>query len=171
MKRIGLFAGTFDPVHIGHIKLALEAVRKCNLDKVYFMPERQPSRKTTETDLKERVQRLKKATKDYRSLAVLEFPEEKFSVEATLPQLQTRFPNSELFLLLGSDVASQIPRWPKVEQLLASVNLIIALRGDDKKEGIEAKLHNLRVQPKITFIKSPHPNISSTQVRSIKTIT
>ncbi|HEU5121705.1 MAG TPA: adenylyltransferase/cytidyltransferase family protein, partial [Candidatus Saccharimonadales bacterium] len=62
MRRIGIYSGTFDPVHYGHIAFAASAIRACNLDEVVFLPEPQPRYKAGVTDIAHRLALLTMAT-------------------------------------------------------------------------------------------------------------
>jgi cytidyltransferase-like protein len=90
-NKIGLFSGTFDPVHKGHIEFALKAQNKCDLEHIYFMPEESPRRKESVTDLEHRQNMLAVATSEYEALRVLNIGQERFSVQETLPVLLSGF--------------------------------------------------------------------------------
>lgn len=126
MKKIGIFSGTFDPIHNGHISFALNTVSKKRLDEVIFLPERQPRHKKGVSDFKQRLEMLRLATKPHKQLEVFELPDTQFSVSKTMPKLQKKFKGAELYFLFGSDVAAKIPTWPGAEEL---GNVIVALRG------------------------------------------
>ncbi len=72
MKKVGILAGTFDPIHIGHIAFALRAIEKAQLDKVILLPEREPRRKRNVTDFNHRLSMLKLSVKSFELLEVLE---------------------------------------------------------------------------------------------------
>src|ERR1700712_538230 len=104
MSRIGIYAGTFHPVHAGHITFALQALEAAQLDMVYFMPERRPRHKQQVEHFAHRVAMITRAAKPYQYFDVLEFVDVNFSIERTLPALQQRFAGDELVFLFGSDV-------------------------------------------------------------------
>ena len=80
MSKVGIFSGTFDPVHAGHIAFALEAMESAGLDKVYFLPESMPRRKSGVTHYAHRLAMLELALKPYNKLSILELPDKQFSV-------------------------------------------------------------------------------------------
>lgn len=166
MRRIGIFAGSFDPVHKGHIGFALAAKRSANLDAVYFLPEIQPRNKAGVTHVSHRVAMLNLAVKPHRSLHVLSLPDRHFSVKSTLPRLRKHFPRSELLLLLGSDVFLGVPDWPYNASLLKQVGLIVGVRANS---GIVAALQlvNELKQPlkELHIVESTEPAVSSRQIR------
>lgn len=157
MKKIGIFAGTFDPVHKGHISFAREAAKACALDKVFFVAERNPRNKASVTDLAHRVKMLELATTSYDDLEVLELPDAQFTVFQTLPKLQEKFAGAEMIFLLGSDVAKNLARWKNIEQLLSNVKFAIAVRSKDK---------GINIPNSSILITTPHTHISASQIRS-----
>jgi nicotinate-nucleotide adenylyltransferase len=156
-QRIGIFAGSFDPIHKGHVAIALEAKKQAKLDKIYFLPEIQPRGKVNITHIGHRMAMLKLALKPHEHLHVLELPEKQFAVSKTLPKLQHKFKDESLFLLMGSDVAKSIASWPNAKSLLKNMQLIVAKRANEK----------LPQLPKSSIIiNSPDPAVSSTNIRS-----
>jgi len=166
-KRIGIYADTFDPVHAGHISFALQALERAGLDKVYFLPERRPRHKSGVEHFGHRVAMLKKAVRPHPKFDVLELDDVSFSVIRTLPKLQTRFANSQLVFLFGSDAISSLPSWPRAARLLKQVELIIGCRWQDERSDIHELINNWPIAPRTyTIINSYAPDISSGSVRS-----
>lgn len=165
-RRIGIFSGVFDPVHDGHIQFALKAIKQAKLDKVYFLAEVKPRRKTGITHLAHRIAMLKLATKNYSVLEVLELPDRQFSVAKTLPRLNQKFFNDELFLIAGSDTLEYLSTWPLIDQLISRMNLIIGLRWDFPNQKAEDMIKHLPTLPEEIFIiKSPRTSLSSAKIR------
>ncbi|HWB38926.1 MAG TPA: nicotinate-nicotinamide nucleotide adenylyltransferase [Candidatus Saccharimonadales bacterium] len=164
--RIGIYAGTFDPVHAGHIGFALQSMKAANLDKLYFLPERQPRGKKGVEHFGHRTAMLERALKPYRKFGVIELVDTNFSVARTLPQLQQQFPDSQLVFLFGSDIVSNLANWPNVKQLLKSSELVIGLREQDDENALRQTLANWKVRPKaLTMFKSHAPKVSSGKIR------
>ena len=103
-KRIGIFAGSFNPIHAGHITLALKAIDVASLDMVYLMPERLPRHKSKLEHFGHRSAMISRAIRPHSKLALLELPERRFDVAKTLTSLERRFVGDQLVLLMGSDV-------------------------------------------------------------------
>ena len=166
MKRIGIYAGTFDPVHAGHVTFALQAITAAHLDKVYFLPERRPRDKQHVEHFGHRVAMLNRAAAPHPQFDVLELVDVSFSVERTLPQLRKQFPDAQLVFLFGSDVIPSLADWPKAERLLADSELVIGLRAQDSRETMHAIIEAWPVQPMaVTLFPSHAPDISSGRVR------
>lgn len=166
MKRLGIYAGTFDPVHAGHIAFALQALRAAGLDKVYFLPERQPRGKTAPTHFAHRVAMLKQAARPHPQFGVLELPDVNFGVRQTLPRLKRQFGDSQLLFLFGSDVVARLPTWPLAERLATHHELIIGLRGDDNQAELQQAIAAWPFQAlAVTLIASQAPGVSSGKIR------
>ena len=165
-KRIGIYAGTFDPVHVGHITFAMQAARAAKLDKIYFLPERQPRGKSGVEHFGHRVAMLKRALKPHERFAVLELVDVNFSVERTLPALQQRFAGDELVFLFGSDVIPGLADWPHADRLLADGELVVGLRDQDNRASLHTIVEAWPIQPKaVTIFPSYAPAVSSGRVR------
>jgi len=166
-KRIGIYAGTFDPVHAGHIGFALQAVQRAGLDKVYFLPERRPRHKSGVEHFGHRVAMLKKAVRPHPGFEVLELDDVSFSVARTLPKLQTRFRGHQLAFLFGSDAISNLPSWPQAERLLSQAELVVGCRWQDDSADIHELIGGWPIVPRAySVINSYAPDISSGKVRS-----
>ncbi len=166
MRRIGIYAGTFDPVHVGHITFALQALKVAHLDMVYFMPEREPRRKTAVEHYGHRYAMLRRAVRPHPGLAVLDTTDKHFSVGRTLPRLQHEFGTAELVFLMGSDVAEYLPYWNHIAQLVQQVSFCVGMRQGADKHKIEQVFRGLHVAPKrVTFVNSFAADISSSKIR------
>lgn len=132
MQRIGIFPGVFDPIHNGHIAFAAAAQKAADLDAVYIIPESNPWHKTNVTPLRHRMAMVRLMIADQPALQSLRLGIDRFTVSAMLSELNRHFKNSELYLLVGSDVAlNSLSTWQNVNQLLDETQLIIGLRSDD----------------------------------------
>lgn len=165
-KRIGIYAGTFNPVHSGHIAFALQALEAARLDAIYFLPERQPRGKPQVEHFGHRVGMLERALKPHPKLHVMELVDVNFSVKRTLPRLRQRFPEADLVFLFGSDVVPGLAGWPQAPQLLKDHELVIGIRSRDNREDLRGIIENWPVQPKaVVMFDSYAPDVSSGIVR------
>jgi nicotinate-nucleotide adenylyltransferase len=155
IKRVGIFAGTFDPVHDGHVAFALAAIAQRGLNEVIFLPERMPRGKHHVTDMQHRVEMIRAAIAGHTNLKVVELPEDQFTVAATLPALECMLPDASLSLLVGTDVAHGLKYWANADTLLAKVEIIVAVReGDKAPVGVTA-----------TVVHVSHPHVAARHVR------
>ena len=165
MSRVGIYSGTFNPVHAGHIAFALQALEAAKLDNVYFLPERKPRRKVGVEHFGHRVAMLTRALKPYKKFEVIELDDVSFSVERTLPKLEALFPDDQLVFLFGSDTVPHMSEWPRIERLFLVSELVIGMRQGQKVEEIKAVIAGWAHPPEVTLINSHAPDVSSTSVR------
>jgi nicotinate-nucleotide adenylyltransferase len=160
---VGLFFGSFNPIHIGHLALANYMLEFTDLTEVWFIVSPHNPLKEKKTLLEDR-QRLHMA-----SLAVEGFPKMKASdIEFKLPQpsytvntlvhLKEKYPKKEFALIMGADTLETLPKWKNVEQILQH-QLFIYPRPD--KDGGIYKSH-----PSVHFTQAPLMDISSTFIRA-----
>jgi nicotinate-nucleotide adenylyltransferase len=165
-QRIGIYAGTFDPVHTGHITFALQALAAAELDKVYFLPERQPRRKQGVEHFAHRLAMIKLAVQPYPQFEALDLPDINFSVRRTLPRLKKQFGSARLVFLFGSDILPNLQAWPDADRLLAETELVIGLRAEADRAGLHHVVEAWPVQPQaLTMFASYAPDVSSGRVR------
>lgn len=166
-QRIGIYAGTFDPVHTGHIAFALQAAEWAQLDKLYFVPERRPRHKQGVEHFGHRVAMLERATQPHPAFEVMELEDVNFSVEHTLPRLRRRFPDDQLVFLFGSDAVQQLQNWPLAKRLISGHELVIGMRAQTKRAQLEQLITAWPTQPKaLTIIDSYAAAISSSKIRN-----
>ena len=165
-KRIGIYAGTFDPVHAGHIAFALQAMEQAGLDRLYFLPERRPRHKKGIEHFGHRVAMLKKAIKPHPKFAVMETDDVSFSVVRTLPKLQAQFAADQLVFLFGSDAIADLPSWPQADRLLKESELVIGCRRNDDSGDIHQLVNGWPIAPKAHMIFNSYASgVSSGSVR------
>lgn len=166
IRRIGIYSGTFDPVHAGHIAFALQAMQAAKLDKLYFLPERRPRSKKHVEHFGHRVAMLKQAVVPHPKLDVLEFDDVSFSVKRTLPKLELMFPDSRLVFLVGSDVAEHIGQWDLLERLFATSEILVGIRDTHDAQNLQELVTAWPVQPlNAKIIKSHAARVSSAKIR------
>jgi nicotinate-nucleotide adenylyltransferase len=165
-SRIGIYAGTFDPVHIGHITFALQAVERAGLDRLYFLPERRPRHKQTVEHFGHRVAMLRQAIRPYPKFDILELADVSFSVVQTLPKLRTLFHKDQLVFLFGSDAVTNLPTWRGAEVLLEHAELVIGCRERADPTEVRRMIDNWSVLPRsYEVFESYAPKVSSGKVR------
>ncbi len=142
MKKIGIYSGTFDPVHNGHITFAEEAIRQCNLSKVFLMVEPRPRRKQGVKAFEHRTSMAKLAIKGNSKLGLITIDQERFSTRETLPYLMARFEGAQLYMLMGDDMLNHLADWPDIGELIGSVYFIIGVRKKTQGE-VENTIRNI----------------------------
>jgi nicotinate-nucleotide adenylyltransferase len=131
--RIGVFGGTFDPVHLGHLIIAEQAREQAQLDEVLFVPAAQPPHKIDEaiTPFERRVEMLALAIAGHPSFRIdtleRDRPGPSYTAD-TLAELHARQPDDTLALLVGSDVLPDFAKWRDPGRILELAELIVAER-------------------------------------------
>lgn len=135
MTYTGVFGGTFNPVHFGHLRMAHEVAEVLGLDKVLFVPAGNPPLKSSElADAYQRYTMVKIAITSNNSFEVSDIEINKTGKSYTVQTLQhlltqsNQQDNTELFFILGIDAFLDLHLWHKPEQLLALTNLVIISR-------------------------------------------
>jgi nicotinate-nucleotide adenylyltransferase len=163
-KRIGIFAGTFDPIHDGHIAVAKTAVEFLELDKLYFMVEKSPWSEKQPIDVKHRQMMVELALTGTDSQELLNIDDERFNISTTLLKIEEKFPNSELYFIFGADVFVQMntSSWKDLDKLLKH-NIVVFERSKILESGISEHAKDLEIA--LAILPSAHPNHSSSTVR------
>jgi nicotinate-nucleotide adenylyltransferase len=171
--RIGIFGGTFDPVHYGHLILAEQAREQARLDQVWFLPAPRPPHKSerTLTRFEQRVEMLHLALAGNPSFRVEEIEKERtgpsYTVD-TVAELRRRHPADEFFLLVGSDTLTDLPQWHEPARLLGMVGLVVMMRpGNPLPEpgAPRAALRLPETEPRQEVVQAPLIDISSRDLR------
>ncbi len=130
MKNIGIFGGSFDPVHNGHLILAREALETLGLDQILFIPAAQSPHKTglAPAPAGARWEMLTAAIEgeDYFAASRIELdrPPPSYSVE-TIEKLRADLPDAQLFFLVGEDNLPQLPTWHRFADLQRLVEIVV----------------------------------------------
>jgi nicotinate-nucleotide adenylyltransferase len=171
-KKIGIYPGTFDPVHEGHIAFALTAKEALGLNEVVFLPEANPRNKPGASSLHHRLAMLTHAIKPYTGFSSLVINEPRFTVSTTLPLLQNAYPHGRLVLLMGSDVALTLPYWPEVSELLDAMDIVVGMRANESPAELDdmfKKLSLVTSQPlSPSYITADQASLCSTDIRAGK---
>jgi nicotinate-nucleotide adenylyltransferase len=169
MKRVGILAGTFDPVHDGHLAFAHQALKECGLDKIFFLVEPRPRRKQGVKALEHRLQMVQLAIKDESKFGTIMLEQTRFSVTETLPVLKELFKGAQMNLLFGDDVLNHLAQWPHVDQLVRDVSFIIGVRQHTPHD-VESHLQNLQrtrgLKLHYSLFVSTAPRLSSSYIRA-----
>src|SRR5687768_2460863 len=128
-SRLGILGGTFDPIHVGHLVAASEAMHHFGLERVVLVPAGRPWQKSEFSDAEDRLMMttLASATHPRLSVSRLEIDRKgpTYTVD-TLEALRSGFPGAELFLIVGADVAIELKTWHRVGDV-ASLATVIAV--------------------------------------------
>lgn len=170
--KIGLFGGTFDPVHIGHLVAARLAKEALNLDRMIFMPSGVPPHKLGKeiTEGTIRLQMLLLAVGDQPDFEVSDWELSKegpsYTVE-TLEYFSKQYPKDELYFVMGADMLCDLPNWSNPSRILELVQIIGMARPGFALE--ECRLSLRQTLPaadhRIHYVDIPELELSSTWLR------
>ena len=171
--RIGLYGGTFDPIHTGHLIVIENAINYMNLDKVIILPSSNPPhkkhKKKTATNI--RVEMVAEAIKDNDRIILSTYESTDQTVRythETIRYFKKYFPEDEIFYILGEDSFLTINTWRNYEDILDE-NIIVFTRSNiDSDSELVKKVEIIKKDnPNIFLINNLNINISSTLIRGL----
>ena len=171
--RIGLFGGTFDPIHQGHLILAEQCRESAQLDEVWFLPSFKPPHKSgrTITRFDQRCEMVSLATTGQPAFRLepieKELPEPSYTVQ-TLEVLHQRHPDAEFALILGADSGVDLVNWQRPREVVALAELILVPRPGAElwtQERIAESLELDRRSVRLTHVDAPLIEIASSNLR------
>ena len=135
MARVGVFGGSFDPVHHGHLAIALAALEGLPLDRVIFVPARRSPLKDAAPAASEadRLAMLERAIDGERRFSVTRVELDRPAPSYTVETLEALAGEGQLFLILGADAASQLGRWRDPERIRRLATVVVARRAPAEK--------------------------------------
>ncbi|WP_332690807.1 nicotinate-nucleotide adenylyltransferase [Halalkalibacter lacteus] len=163
MKKIGLFGGTFNPPHLGHLLFAQEVLVAYDLDEIWFIPVNVPPHKESD-DLasnQDRVDMLIGATNENERFHVntieLEREGPSYTID-TMKQLKQLYPNDQFYFLIGGDMIEYLPKWERIDELMELVTFIGVKRPGSS---VETTVYSSFV----CLLEMPQVDLSSTTIR------
>ena len=165
-KRIGIFGGSFDPPHHGHLKISKLAIKKLSLDRVYWcVTKKNPFKKKAFFSLSERIKKSKIITSKTKKIKIKFFEDKIKSINTVdlMVYLEKKNKKNMFFLIIGSDNLIKFHKWKNWKLLLKLTEVVVFSRKDYDKKAKKSVI--MRLVKKIIFINNKPINISSTQVR------
>ncbi len=163
--KVGLYFGSFNPIHIGHLVIANHLAEHSDLDQVWFVvtPHSPFKKKRSLLDNYQRLEMVYRATKDYTKLKPcdIEFslPQPNYTIN-TLVYLQEKYPDYEFSLIMGQDNLKSFHKWKNYDVILENHHIYVYPRISDGQ--IETQFDN---HDKIHAIDAPIMELSSTMIR------
>lgn len=159
----GLYFGSFNPIHIGHLAIANYMVEYSNLDELWFIvsPHNPLKEKQSLLDDYQRLEIVNRAISDYPKFksSSIEFslPQPSYTCD-TLAYLDEKYPTRNFSLIIGEDNLASFKKWKNFQQILDARELLVYPRPNSKK----TEFHTL---PNVKLIKAPNMEISSSFIR------
>ncbi len=157
-SRVGVFGGTFDPVHVGHLAIALAALETVPLERVVFVPARRsPLKERGPIAAPEhRLAMLERATEDEPRFSVSRIELDREGPSYTVDTLEALAGEGRLFLILGADASAALERWKDPDRVRALATLVVA-----RRSGSESAL-----PPGAIALDTPLMDISARELRA-----
>lgn len=175
MKKVGIFGGTFDPVHWGHIGLAKDAAEQAGLAQVIFVPARlQPFKLDKKiTSGADRLHMLKIATADVKNLEVSSYELDAGGISYTYLTMRAMRnlygADTKLYFITGTDSFLKIETWKNASELLSNYAYIVGIRPGYRQEELEACIDRIKrsYHTEVRNIANVQVDISSTEIRKL----
>ncbi|MFR3064190.1 nicotinate-nucleotide adenylyltransferase [Peptoniphilus sp.] len=171
MKKYGIFGGSFNPIHYGHLMICEYIKEEMGLDKVIFIPTGNPPHKDLELSAKDRYEMVRLAISPNPDFEISDIEttrvKKSYTVD-TIRELKKIYKEEKLYFLIGLDSLFQLKTWMKIGDLSQEIEFVVALRpGYLDREEINKEIDFLRENfgTKINLINTPLYEISSTDLR------
>ena len=169
--KVGIFGGTFNPIHNSHVYLGEEFLKALSLDKLIIMPTYQPPHKTA-TDLastKDRLAMCRLATENLKGFSVCDYetrqPDKSYTYK-TLTWLKEKEPNATLYFIMGSDMFFTVDDWKEPQEIYKRAVLCVAAREDHELEKLKQQQDYLKTKGAESIVLNIAPKpMSSTKIR------
>lgn len=144
LRPVGIFGGTFDPIHNGHLRIALDALEQLHLAEVRFIPSRQPPhRESPGANSEQRLNMLQEAIKNQTGFLIdereLQRSGPSYMVD-TLQSLRSELPETPLCLLIGQDAFRDLPGWYQWQAIPELAHLLIMQRPGHQQQDLPSEL-------------------------------
>lgn len=162
--KVGLFFGSFNPIHTGHLIIANYIAHYTNLEQVWLVvsPHNPLKKKSDLVNMYDRLEMAKLATDNAENIKVsdIEFklPQPSYTID-TLTHLKERYPENEFTLIMGSDNLRSFKKWKNYEVLLQDYNILVYPRPGFENEALAS-------HPSVIITDTPQMEISSTFIRN-----
>lgn len=168
MKKVGLFFGSFNPIHIGHLILSNYILENSDLEEVWFVVSPQNPFKVKASLLEEynRLEMVNQAVKNYPKMKAsnIEFglPKPSYTID-TLTHLREKHPTTSFCLIMGEDNLKSLHKWKNYEKLLENYQIIVYPRLYSEKKEEEKYLEHENIH----LINAPIIELSATEIRTM----
>lgn len=170
MERIGIYGGTFNPIHLGHLHLVNEIQAVLHFDQILFIPAKTPPHKEA-NDLasgKDRLEMVRLAAEEIPGAMVSDIElhsHGKSYTVYTLEKLHALLPGKEFTLMMGADMLLTFDQWFRWQDILSMARIAAVARGAGETEALKKKAAELSPEGRIDVIEASPLPMSSTEIR------
>ena len=169
-NKIGILGGTFDPAHIGHIKISKEPKKKFKLNKIFWIiTKKNPFKKKSFFSLKKRINHAKKININNKFIKIYFF-EDKIKSNKTIDLmkfLKNRYKKTEFFFIMGADNLINFHKWKNWNKIAEISKILVFDRLNYKSKSLKSISFKKLDKKRLQFINFKKVNISSSQLRKI----
>ena len=170
LKKIGILGGTFDPAHIGHVKISSIAKRKYKLEYIIWaVTKKNPFKKKTHYNLKKRILLANLISKN-KAFIKVRYYEDKIRSNKTyklIEYLKNKNLEFKLFLIMGADNLINFHKWDRWKEISSNCNILVFDREGYKAKSLKSKSFKKLNKNGLQFIRFKKVNISSSKLRKI----
>jgi nicotinate-nucleotide adenylyltransferase len=171
--KIGIMGGTFDPIHHGHLIAAEYARESMKLDRIIFLPSGmhpfKNNKNITNSQTRVKMTKLAISSNPYFEISLMGVNRKDTSYTIDdIRDLKVKYPNDELYFIIGSDIIYEIEKWKEFNKLTKLCKFVLFDRWGKEEEHINKKIEELEAVYKLNIekVESPLINISSTTIRN-----
>ena len=168
--KVGILGGSFDPPHMGHLKISKISIKKIGLNKVYWViTKKNPFKNKSFYSIKERIAMSKKILKKNKNIKLL-YLDEKINSSRTIHLINyfiNKRKQKNIHFILGSDNLINFHKWKSYKEILKICKIIVFDRDGYKTKAIKSPVYKKYNRKSVEFIKFNKVKISSSQLRKI----
>lgn len=170
MSKIGIFGGTFNPVHIGHMIMAENFYEQLNLDEVWMMPSGNPPHKDCGIilDGNVRCEMIRRAIGDNKHIKCSDFELKRDGViytADTLQLLKEKYSSDKLYFLIGEDSLDSFETWYHPERIVSQSDIVVAVRSNGTGIDEKIKAFTKTFKCPLSVLRIPYIGVSSSDIR------
>lgn len=170
--RIGILGGSFDPIHNGHLNMALKSYEQYHLDEIWLIPNGNAPHKDSDkmADASHRLAMCQLVAKEYPFIKTcdIEIVSEEYSYTyITVTKLREMYPEHEFYFIMGADSLDYFDKWRKPEIIASVCKILVINRDEFSEEDMEVKIQRINAlfPADIQIVHCPKVDISSTELR------
>ena len=170
--KIGILGGSFDPIHNGHLNMALKSYEQYHLDEVWLIPNGNAPHKDSDkmADAADRLAMCELVAKEYPFLKTcdIEIISEEYSYTyITVTKLQEMYPEHEFYFIMGADSLDYFEKWRKPEVIASICKILVINRDEFSEEDMAEKIRRINTifPADIQIVHCPKVDVSSTELR------